>query len=190
MTNNSPELQFLKDEVARTFGSRLETATDFDALSVSIEARIGSLISVSTLKRLWGYVQPQARPRMSTLDLLAQYTGRDTYAALCRDLLDTSAFISAERVDAASLGPGTELQLSWMPDRTVRIEALGDKRFRVLDPGRSKLREGDEFEAGAILKGHPLYIDCILRNGSTLPPYVAGRSGGLTEISLFSPASQ
>ena len=190
MTNNSPELQFLRDEVARTFGSRLETSTDFDALSVSIEARIGSLISVSTLKRLWGYIQPQTCPRMSTLDLLAQYTGRDSYAALCRDLLDTSGFISAERVDAASLGPGTELQLSWMPDRTVRIEALGDKRFRVLDPGKSKLRKGDEFEAGAILKGHPLYIDCILRNGSTLPPYVAGRSGGLTEISLFSPASQ
>ena len=185
MTNNSPELQFLRDEVARTFGSRLETSTDFDALSVSIEARIGSLISVSTLKRLWGYVRPQARPRMSTLDLLAQYTGRDSYAALCRDLLDTSGFISAERVDAASLGPGTELQLSWIPDRTVRLKSLGGKRFRVVDPGNSKLKSGDEFEASTILKGHPLYIDGILRNGSPLPPYVAGRSGGLTDVKLL-----
>ena len=185
MTNNSPELQFLRDEVARAFGSRLETSTDFDALSVSIEARIGSLISVSTLKRLWGYIQPQTLPRMSTLNLLAKYTGRTGYEALCRDLLDTSGFISAERIDAASLRLGSELQLSWMPDRTVRLKALGNKRFLVVDPGNSKLKEGDEFEANTILKGHPFYISGIIRNGSPLPPYVAGRSGGLTDIKLL-----
>ena len=183
--NDSPEIRFLKDEVSRTFGSRLLTTTDFDALSESIEANIGSMISVSTLKRLWGYVQPQSKPRMSTLDLLSRYCGRSSYADLCRELRDTSGFISAQRIDSGSLHPGTMVHLQWMPDRSVSVRYLGDRRFRVVDGGRSKLREGDEFEAIAFIEGHPLYIDAIVRNGSVLPPYVAGRSGGLTGIDII-----
>lgn len=184
MIDNSSGLLFLKDEVAHTFGSRLETATDFDALSESIEAGIGALISPSTLKRLWGYVRPQTKPRMSTLDLLAKYCGRDNYASLCTELRDSSAFITTSRTDSAALLPGAEVMLQWLPDRTVLVRYLGDRRFRVLDGGSSKLREGDEFEATSFLVGHPLYIDVIVRDGKPLPPYVAGRSGGLTGISV------
>ena len=185
MTDDSSELQFLKDEVARTFGSRLKTATDFDTLSESIEARIGSLLSASTLKRLWGYVQPQIKPRMSTLDLLARYCGRGSYAALCAELRDTSGFISANRIEITSLKPGVQIQLQWMPDRVVRIKYLGLRRFCVLDGGTSKLREGDEFEVSSFLTGHPLYLDAIIRNGKQLQPYVAGRSGGLTSVDVL-----
>ncbi|MBO4742314.1 MAG: hypothetical protein J5533_01650 [Bacteroidales bacterium] len=184
MTSDSPELIFLKDEVAKAFGSRLETSTDFEALSAAIETRIGALISVSTLKRLWGYIQPQGKPRMSTLDLLSQYTGRASYATLCAELRDTSGFIYEKHIDCASLQQGAEVVLQWMPDRAVCVKYLGDKRFRVIDGGRSKLREGDEFEAFSFLLGHPLYIDAIIRNGSVLPPYIAGRSGGLTGIAI------
>ena len=185
MIDDSSELQFLKDEVARTFGSRLQTATDFDALSEAIETRIGALISTSTLKRLWGYVRPQAKPRMSTLDLLSRYCGRGSYAVLCAELRDTSGFITTNHLDSASLVPGAQVQLQWMPDRIVLARYLGDRRFCVLDGGSSKLRGGDEFEASSFLMGHPLYLDAIIRNGKALPPYVAGRSGGLTGISVI-----
>ncbi|MBO4566383.1 MAG: hypothetical protein J5695_04060 [Bacteroidales bacterium] len=185
MTDNSSELLFLKDEIARRFGSRLQTATDFEALSVSIEAAIGALISASTLKRLWGYVLPQTKPRMSTLDLLARYCGRGSYAVLCAELRDTSGFITSRHVDSSSLQPGTEVLLQWMPDRIVRVKYLDGRRFLVLDGGTSKLRKGDEFEASAFLMGHPLYLDIIERNGTRLPPYVAGRSGGITGISVL-----
>lgn len=184
MTEDSPELLFLKDEVARTFGSRLETSTDFNALSDSIEARIGEILSASTLKRLWGYVSPQSRPRMSTLDLLSKYCGRSGYAELCTELRDTSGFLTAGRVDSASLRDGAEVILEWMPDRRVRVKYLGGMRYRVLDGGRSKLRQGDEFEATSFLCGHPLYIGTVIRDGKQLPPYVAGRSGGLQEVSV------
>ena len=183
--NDSPELRFLKDEVYKAFGSRLQTSTDFEALSESIEARTGALISVSTLKRLWGYVQPQSKPRMSTLNLLSRYCGRDGYAGICQELRDTSGFISAKRIDSGSLQPGAIVHLQWMPDRNVSVKYLGERRFRVLDGGWSKLREDDEFEALAFIEGHPLYIDAIVRNDATLPPYVAGRSGGLTGICVI-----
>ena len=182
MTNNSPELQFLLDEVARSFGGRISTATDFDALSQSIEASTGSLISVSTLKRLWGYITPQSQVRMSTLNLLARYTGRDSYTSICKELGNTSGFISAECIHTDDLQPGVELMLHWQPDRHVRIKYQGNNIFLVIDPGTSKLRSGDEFSSSSFLKGHPLYLDSIVRNGEKLPPHVAGRSGGLTGI--------
>lgn len=182
MTNNSPELQFLLDVVAHTYGGRISTATDFDALSQSIEATTGSIISVSTLKRLWGYITPQSQVRMSTLDILSKYTGRDSYTSICKEFRDTSGFISAEYVYTDSLQPGAELKLHWSPDRHVRIKYLGDNAFRIIDPGTSKLRTGDEFSSASFIKGHPLYLNLIVRNGEKLPPYVAGKVGGLTGI--------
>ena len=37
--NKSPEISFLLDEVAKQFGGRLETSTDFDALEAAIAER-------------------------------------------------------------------------------------------------------------------------------------------------------
>ena len=184
MMNDSPELDFLKAETARTFAGRLKTSTDFESLSADIEKRTGALISVSTLKRLWGYIKPQGLPRLSTLDLLSQYSGRDNFAALCKELADGSSFLSTETVRASDLKPGTEIILRWSPDRIVRVNYLGDNRFRVLDEGTSKLRAGDVFRVEAFLKGHPLYLDGIDRGDDRLPPYAAGLSNGITSIEI------
>ena len=119
---------------------------------------------------------------MSTLNLLASYAGRKDYGEVCREYREASGFISADRLDASSLSPGDMVQLGWMPDRRVKIVYLGGGRFRVLDAGGSKLMAGDEFTAVCFLKGHPMYLDAINRNGELLPPYVAGRSAGLTDV--------
>lgn len=182
MTDQNPELQFLLDEVASAFGGRLETTTDFDALSEAIDARVHQRISSSTLKRLWGYVSLHPRPRTATLDILSQYVGRTSYRALCTELRTTSSFISAESIDSASLATGTKLRLRWMPDRSVLLEYKGSGLFCVLDSGKSKLRPADSFHAGMFIKGHPLYIDDLSRDGKLLPPYVAGRSAGISSI--------
>ena len=185
MTKSENELKFLREEVAAKFGGRLETTTDYDALSDAIEVSTHERVSTSTLKRLWGYVSLSPRPRTATLDLLSQYVGREDFRALTRELAETSSFLSEDRLDSSSLAPGVKVRLSWLPDRVVTLSYLGDKRFRVLDSGTSKLREGDEFEAGAILQGHPLYLDTITREGKQLPSYVAGRSAGLTSIEIL-----
>ncbi|MBO6169608.1 MAG: hypothetical protein J6O51_06510 [Bacteroidales bacterium] len=184
MTDKSSELQFLIDETARIFSGRLETTTDFDALAERIETSTHERISSSTLKRIWGYVSMHPRPRTATLDILSRFVGRRDFLSLCEEIKQTSGFLSTEKIDSALLAPGSRLILRWLPDRCVTVQYNGNNRYTVLDGGSSKLREGDVFEAFSFLKGHPLYLDHIERNGEVLPSYVAGRSAGLQALEL------
>lgn len=48
---------------------------DFSELASEIHKKTGVLLSVSTLKRIWGRVQYSSNPNRSTLDTLSQYLG-------------------------------------------------------------------------------------------------------------------
>ena len=182
--NNSPEISFLLEEVAKKFGGRLETSTDYDALETAIGEALGETVSSATLKRLWGYVSRHPRQRLSTLDLLARYTGRKDYRALCLELQETSGFLSATVVRCEDLDPGCHLRLGWMPDRVVLLRSLGGNRFEVEDAGTSKLRAGDVVEAAEFISGQPIYLS-ITRDGERLKSYIAGRAKGLTRIEIY-----
>lgn len=43
-------------------------------------------ISLSTLKRLWGYVPYTSRPRLTTLNILSRYVGYRDFSAFCEAL--------------------------------------------------------------------------------------------------------
>ena len=181
--NKSPEIGFLLEEVAKQYGGRLETSTDFDALEVAIGESLGETVSSATLKRLWGYVSLNPRQRLSTLDLLARYAGRKDFRAICLELQETSGFLSATVVRCEDLDPGSHLRLGWMPDRTVLFRSLGGNRFEVEQAGTSKLRAGDLVEATEFILGQPLYLS-VIRDGELLRPYIAGRAKGLTDIQV------
>ncbi len=51
------------------------TTKDFSELASEIHKKTGILLSVSTLKRIWGRVQYSSIPNRSTLDTLSQYLG-------------------------------------------------------------------------------------------------------------------
>ena len=125
-------------------------------------------------------------PRRSTLDALSQFVGYKDYRAFCSSLQESSfsssSYFNAERLDAETLHPGDRFQIGWRPDRIVSLAYQGGNRFIVLNSVRSKLREGDVFEANSIIKGFPLVLPWILRNGEKTPSYIAGRDGGIIVI--------
>lgn len=53
----------------------MRTPKDFDFLSHCIFEECHQMVSPSTLKRIWGYVQSDSTPRSSSLTPLAQYIG-------------------------------------------------------------------------------------------------------------------
>lgn len=181
-----PELSFLLKSVEKVYGRRVATTTDFESLSVVIEHEIGELLSASTLKRLWGYVGDRRVPRADTLDILSKYCGKKDFKEFCSWLVEESGvdseFISSRFIRTCDLAVGDNLALGWAPDRLVRVSYLGEDRFRVTSSGKSKLKEGDEFEADAFLLGFPLYISAVYRDGQVLPAYVAGRVHGLSVL--------
>lgn len=183
--NKSIEIDFLLSEVSRFYGGEISSASDFDKLSEAIETAVGEPLSVSTLKRLWGYVNQRHKPRYSTLNILSQYVGRKDFMTLCLDLQETSEFLYSEKVLSSSLSEGAHIALSWQPNRNVELEYNGDNTFAVVDAGTSKLKEGDLVETSVFIKGQPLYFGRIVRDGNELPAYVAGKSMGLTSITVY-----
>ena len=185
MNEKTPEIEYLLGKVAEVFGGPVASSKDFESLSAKIDEATGQPVSTSTLKRLYGYMTLKPKPRMTTLDILSRFIGRESFRALCVELQENSAFLSAETVASESLAAGQELKLSWLPDREVRLRHVGGQDFVVLDSGTSKLRSGDEFAVIEIVKGHPLYISGIRREGRILPEYVAGRTAGIQDIKVY-----
>ena len=125
-------------------------------------------------------------PRKGTLDAMAAYVGFRDYKAFCEDLqnsqLASSGYFNAARIDSSSLLEGDSICIGWRPDRMVTLCYLGNNHFRVTASENSKLQVDDEFEAHSIVKGFPLIITEILRNGEKTASYIAGRDGGIVFI--------
>lgn len=65
----------LRHAVEQKAGCKMSTPRDFDLLSDRLFDECHEMLSPSTLKRIWGYVQSGGRPRLSSLSLLARYVG-------------------------------------------------------------------------------------------------------------------
>lgn len=181
-----PEMNCLMSLVEKRFRKDIKTSTDFYALAQEIEGETGESVSASTLKRMWGYVNMTTTPRQSTLDVLAKYIGMTDYKTFCENLRNSEAFRSrfftADFISSCDLPPEAEVEIGWNPDRKVTLKHIGGCQFEVKAACNSKLREGDRFEAAHFIKGQPLYISRILRDGDYTSPYIAGRQGGLNHL--------
>lgn len=75
MSEYKTEIHYLIRRVETSFGKAVVTARHFDELRESINVRTGVLLSATTLKRLWGYLDEPVEPRQHTLDVLCRYAG-------------------------------------------------------------------------------------------------------------------
>lgn len=80
MNHDKKHIETLKNEVREKFGRTIESASDFDALSLDVNLKTGENISASTLKRVFGYVKYDAAPSVTTLSILARYAGYEGWS--------------------------------------------------------------------------------------------------------------
>lgn len=183
---NSAEIEELKTLVEQQYGKVLGTTTDFEEFSLYAGRKTGTRVSPSTLKRIWGYVSDKHKPRTFTLDVLAQCIGHDNFAAFVAWLKTStrynSSFFSANQLISNELHAGSSVEIGWSPNRLVHLDYLGNSLYKVTESANSKMQPGDVFMTGCFIKGQPLYLPYIKRNGQRTPPFVAGRNGGLTII--------
>ena len=182
MRQETPDHSFLRHEVERKWGRRLSTTADFIALSEAMEESV----SPSTLKRFWGYVGDRPAPRTSTLDSLARYAGFLDFKAFRENLAASgrlsSIYFHNDYIEAGALSRGDVVVIGWRPDRQVTLSYLGNSTFKVVESVNSMLRIGAQFEISSIMKGYPLALSGILRDGIKTDPYVAGLDGGIAYI--------
>ena len=183
-----PELQYLLELVEKQYGRKLSTTTDFESLSVIIEKTTGELLSSSTLKRLYGYVSLNTVPRKTTLDILSRFIGNRDYEtfriSLSNDPQFSSRFFSAKTVTTSELKAGDRLRIGWPANRIVTLNYLGNDLFEVDTSVNASLVKGDRFRQVSFMKGYPLYLSRILRDGDYTPAYVAGMNSGLNLIEI------
>lgn len=178
----------LRKEVENEMGFSLKAPTNFDALITRVQKKTGESLSLSTIKRLWGYVDSTNSPRLSTLSILSRYLGYRDFDDFCLKksvyTSEDSAFISLTNDQVKDLQKGDELMLEWKPDRFCRIRYETKDKFKVINAVNCKLQKGDTFLASFVAVGHPLFATDLVRDGKRISNYVAGKSSGILSISI------
>ena len=114
-------------------GCPLRVSADCEQLALDIASATNEHIGVNTLKRLLGFIADERSPRTSTLDVIARYLGYEHWDALriYDEQTENSAFDDRDEYLTCFFKPGQMVYVSYLPNRTVEMEYLGNSRFRV-----------------------------------------------------------
>lgn len=173
--------------IEKKFGKEIRYPSDCDALSEDVFLHTKQKISVSTLKRLLGFVNGVQDPRLYTLDILAkylEYTNWDVYLEEIKSS-NNSEFFNVERLDVESLAVETKIKIAYEPNRIIELKYIGNFNFKIESSENSKLQVGDIVKITNFVKNFPLLISEVKRNDQNLGQYRAGKSGGLSEIKII-----
>lgn len=171
----------------RKSGNGLRLPSDCETLSLDIEGRTGVRIGATTLKRLLGFAQDERTPHTSTLDAIARYLGYAHWEELSKiEDKGNSDFDAPDgELRSVDLQPGKSVEITYLPDRRLVLEYLGNCHYRVTDSENSKLQKGDEVEILNFVLHHPLLAVNVWREGESLGQFTAGRVSGLSSIKLL-----
>ena len=180
------DLNQLTRQIETSLGKELQTPKDFDLLHEKIFARLGIMLSATTLKRLWGYLPGKVEPRISTLNILARfigYSGWEDFCHRCRSdkPMESNPVMNRKINVATDLHPGSLIRLTWMPDRVCDIRYKGNMEFEVLNSLNTRLKAGDTFRCSLFIENEPLYLDHLVQGGAPkeATAYVCGKISGI-----------
>lgn len=176
-------IQLLKEKS----GNGLRLPSDCEFLSLDIESKTGVRIGSTTLKRLLGFALDERMPHTSTLDAIARYLGYAHWDEL--DQIEDNGNSDFDTPDgevrSANLKPGTQVEITYLPDRKVRMQYLGNQRYSIVESQNSKLRKDDEVDILNFVLHHPLLVLNVWRDGESLGQFTAGRISGLSSIKVI-----
>ncbi len=173
--------------ITKQFGRDLKIPTDFNDLSDDIKDKTGELISVNTLKRLFGWL-PGVEPRESTLDILARYAKYGSWKIMEKEWTGKSSEIgkiSATIVYPEQLHNGQTVVIKYEPNRTLRLKKINGNDFEILDASSSKLQKGDIMVILSINKGLPFIAKEVWRKGQNIGSYQGGKGSGIQFIEVI-----
>lgn len=181
--NDSREVNGLCRRVEAVANMEVRTSGQFEILSDIVNLRTGVLLSPTTLKRLWGYLDEPVRPRRSTLDVLARFCGWrdfDDFADGNLPEIESGNIGSAAIRAGENISRGERVRLFWPPSRMCLIEYTGNLDWKVVETEGTRLRPGDTFRCALIVAGEPLYLDNLIHEATRPGVYVCGRKSGIT----------
>lgn len=182
MSSVNKNTETLLQQIEQVLGRPVRTPQDFSFLSESIYERTHATVSVSTIKRLYGYVTSEGSLRRSTLDILSRFVGYQNWAVFCRRdmaMLVESNPILTESMSADELCEDDVLRVTWPPNRECYFRCTAPHEFVVERSLNSKLSPGDTFRCHLFVMGEALYLENVCMQGAAPVPYVCGRNNGI-----------
>jgi hypothetical protein len=124
---------------------------------------------VTTLKRLFSYINDDRKSNEYTLNTIALYLGHDNWESLIRQVNINSIWgYEDETIYVHALDPGTRLEVSYLDRKVTFIVVLreGQNVLRVEKSQNSSLMVGDECDIYKICKGSILEAEHVYRGKS------------------------
>ena len=175
----------LRNLIEKSMDKKMETAGDFLDLFIAIEDRLNETLSLSTLKRIWGYIDGYSSIREKTLDVLSRFVGYPDFKTFEIEYCSSEEAYSSQRLFSQTLVSEDlkledVVEIQWNPNRICHLRYLGESLFEVIDSQNSKLCKGDTFKCTHFHLNQPLILLNYLHKDQPLCKFVVGGRGGLT----------
>ena len=174
----------IKKKIEEKSGHPIRYPKDCEALSAIISANCNCRLSGSTLKRLYGFVKGIDKPRLFTLDVVANYLDYKSWEELLGSLNNSndSEFKRIDQLTTRDIDKGQIIEFGYEPKRRLVIKYNGSNTFEVISSENSKLNGRDLLKFSNIVIGYPLFILDVCRENKSLGNYTAGKVSGITYI--------
>lgn len=181
MEKQNEQIVFLRNFIEESVCREIKTPMDFVFLREIIQERTGELLSIATLKRIWGYVNGYKTIRFSTLSILSRSVGFKNWTDFLENYYSNSKIITVKSLYSESLETGDRLTVYWNIRNYCIFEYCGRNIFSVVESSVPELERNVLFHCSYFIEGQPLYLDKVRKN--RLPfVLVIGIKGGLTKI--------
>lgn len=185
---NENELAQLRSLIEDSVGKKMTSPSDFQFLSGVIAARCRETLGVTTLKRLWGYIEGYDTIRESTLNLLARCVGFHSWEDYLTQYAaggESSKMVFGKTLLSEQLPAEALLQISWAPDRQCIFKHCSNGDFVVIESRNSKLKVGDTFHCQYFIVGQPLYLSHLQQQDKKTEMFVVGNKVGISELRVL-----
>ena len=154
------------DDIRRKSRLLFDRTGDFELLSTYVYKETGRTIGVTTLKRLFGYINDSRKTSEYTLNTIALYMGCQSWNAyVSSNKLDSEWGFDDESIYISDLEIGTKLTVQYL-NRVVSFEVCvleGQHVLSVISSQNSSLCKGDILFVCKIKKGNILEAEKVLR---------------------------
>lgn len=156
-------------QIKKKSGLSFDRATDFSVLASLIGNETKCTIGITTLKRLFGYIDDPRDTNKGTLNILALYLGYQTWEEYVSTMrIDSDWDVESDTVWVITLSFGMTVEVCYL-NRTVTFEVISTeegKALRVINSQNSSLKKDDIAYIDRIRKGEKLEARKVCRGAS------------------------
>lgn len=173
-----------KSIIEARLGQTIDSPHACSVLQIEIEKTTGDVLSLNTLKRVFGIIEAGRRPHVTTLNVLARYAGYKSWAHLLQNIGEGNDSDFDERTEIYSdeIPDGATVVYTYGIDRRITLHHVSGDEYVVEQRSGGKLKTDDCLRIRYFMLGAPLYVEDVVRGGVSMGHYVAGKQTGLRSI--------